>query len=187
MLLSKCCTQYASKFGNLSSGHRTGKGQFSLQSQRKAMPKNVQTTAQRHSSHTLGKECSKFSKLGFISTSENFQMSKLDLSKVDEPEIKLPTSIGSQKKQESSRKTSTSALWTTSKPLTVWITTNCGKILQEMGIPDHLTFLLKNLYGCQEATVKSRHRTTDWFQIGKNTTSCIWSPCSFNLYADFCM
>ena len=59
--------------------------------------------------------------------------------------------------------------------------------LKEMGIPDHLTFLLKNLYGCQEATVKSRHRTTDWFQIGKNTTSCIWSPCSFNLYADFCM
>ena len=55
-------------------------GQFSFQFQRKAMPKNVQTTAQRHSSHTLGKECSKFSELGFISTSENFQMSKLDLS-----------------------------------------------------------------------------------------------------------
>ena len=63
----KCCIQYAIKFGKLSSGHRTGKGQFSFQSQRKAMPKNVQTTAQLHSSHTLAKECSKFSKSGFSS------------------------------------------------------------------------------------------------------------------------
>ena len=55
MMLWKCCTQYASKFGKLSSGHRTGKGQFSFQSQRKAMPKNAQTTAQLHSSHTLVK------------------------------------------------------------------------------------------------------------------------------------
>ena len=61
----KCCTQYASKFGKLSSGHRTGKGQFSFQSQRKAMPKNAQTTAQLYSSHTLVKSCSKFSKPGF--------------------------------------------------------------------------------------------------------------------------
>ena len=65
MMLWKCCTQYASKFGKLSSGHRTQKGQFSTQSQRKAMPKNAQTTAQLHSSHTLVKSCSKFSKPGF--------------------------------------------------------------------------------------------------------------------------
>ena len=64
----KCCTQYASKFGKLSSGHRTGKGQFSFQFQRKAMPKNAQTTAQLHSSHMLVKECSKFSKPGFSNT-----------------------------------------------------------------------------------------------------------------------
>ena len=64
----KYCTQYASKFGNLSSGHRIGKDQFSFQSQRKAMPKNAQTTAQWHSSHTLVKQCSKFSKPGFNST-----------------------------------------------------------------------------------------------------------------------
>ena len=64
----KCCTQYASKFGKLSSGHRTGKGQFSFQSQRKAMPKNAQITAQLHSSHTLAKQSSKFSQLGFNST-----------------------------------------------------------------------------------------------------------------------
>ena len=64
----KCCTQYVSKFGKLYSDHRTGKGQFSFQSQRKATPKNVQTTAQLHSSHTLAKECSKFSMPGFNST-----------------------------------------------------------------------------------------------------------------------
>ena len=64
----KCCTQYASEFGKLSCGHRTRKGQFSFQSQRKAMPKNVQTTTQLHSSDTLAKKWSKFSKLGFNST-----------------------------------------------------------------------------------------------------------------------
>ena len=109
-------------------GHRTGKGQFSFQSQRKTMPKNAQTTAQLHSSHTLVKQWSKFSKPGFNSTwTVNFQMFKLDLEKAEEPEIKLPTSIGSLKKQESSRKTSTSALLTMPKPLTVWITKSCGK------------------------------------------------------------
>ena len=81
-------------------------------------------------------------------------MFKLVLEKAEEPEIKLPTSDGSLKKQESSRKTSTSALLTTPKPFTVWITTNC-KILKEMGILDHLTCLLRNLYAGQEATVRT--------------------------------
>ena len=95
------------------------------------MPENVQTTAQLHSSHMLAKYCSKFSKLGFNSTwTVNFQMFKLDLEKAEEPEIKLPTSSGSLKKLESSRKTSTSALLTMPKPLTVWITTNCGKFFK---------------------------------------------------------
>ena len=128
MMLWKCCTQYVSKFGKLSSGHRTGKGQFSFQSQRKAMPKNAQTTAQLHSSHTIVKWCSKFSKPGFSNTwTVNFQIFKLVLEKAQEPEIKLPTSTGSQKKQESSRKTSISALLTMPKPLTVWFTINYGK------------------------------------------------------------
>ena len=145
-MLWKCFTQSASKFGKLSSGHRTGKGQFSFQSQRKAMPKNAQTTAQLQSSHTLVKECLKFSKPGFNGTwTVNFQMFKLDLEKAEEPEIKLPTSAGSSKKQENSRKTSTSALLTMPKPLTVWTTTN-WKILKDMGIPDHLTCLLRNLH-----------------------------------------
>ena len=105
MMLWKCCTQYASKTGKLSSGHRTRKGQYSFQSQRKAMPKNVQTTAELQSSHTLAKYCSKFSNPGFNSTwTMNFQMFKLDLEKAEEPETKLPTSAGSSKKQESFRK-----------------------------------------------------------------------------------
>ena len=99
-----------------------------IQPQRRAMPKNVQTTPQLHSFHTLARKCSKFSKLGFNSMwNENFQMFKLDLEKAEEPEIKLPTSAGSWKRQGNSRETSTSALLTTLKPLTVWITANCGK------------------------------------------------------------
>ena len=82
-------------------------------------------------------------------------MFKLDLEKAEEPEIKLPTSAGSYKKEENSRKTSTSVSLTTLKPLTVWIITNRGKLLKEMGIPDHLTCLLRNLYAGQEATVRT--------------------------------
>ena len=108
-------------------------------------------------------------------------------SKGREPKIKLPTFTGSLKKQESSRKISASALLTMSKPLTVWITTN-WKILKEMGIPDHLTCFLRNLYAGQEATVRSGHGTTDWLQIGKGVhQSCILSPCLFNLYAEYIM
>ena len=112
-------------------------------------------------------------------------MFKLDLEKAEEPEIKLPISSGSSKKQESSRKISISALLTMPKPLTVWITIN-WKILREMGIPDHLTCLLRNLYAGQEATVRTGHGTADWFQIGKGVhQGCILSPCLFNLYAEY--
>ena len=104
----------------------------------------------------------------------NFQKFKLDLEKAEEPEIKLPTSAGLLKKQERSRKTS--ALLTMPKPLTVSITAN-WEILQEMGIPDHLTCLLRNLYAGQEATVRTEHGTTNWFQIGKGVRQgCILSP-----------
>ena len=98
------------------------------------------------------KWCFKFSKSGFSNMwTLNFQMFKLVLEKAEEPEIKLPTSAGSWKKQESSRKTSISALLTMPKLLTVWITINSGKFL-EMGIPDHLTCPLRNLYAGQEAS-----------------------------------
>ena len=114
-------------------------------------------------------------------------MFKLVLEKAEEPEIKLPMSAGSSKRQESSRKTSISALLTTPKPLTVWITIN-WKILKEMGIPDHLTCLLRNLYAGQEATVRTGHGPTDWFQIRKVVRQgCILSPCLFNLYAEYIM
>ena len=115
-------------------------------------------------------------------------MFKLDLEKAEEPEIKLPTSAGSWKKQESPIKTSISALFTMPKPLTVWTTTNSGKFLKEMGIQDHLTCLLRNLYAGQEATVRTGHGTTDWFQIGKEgCQGCILSPCLFNIYAEYMM
>ena len=111
-------------------------------------------------------------------------MFKLVLEKAEETEIKFPTSLGSSKKQENSRKISTSALLTMPKPLTVdhhklW------KILQEMGIPGHLTCLLRNLYASQKATVRIGHGTTDWIQIRKGVgQSCILSPC---LYAECIM
>ena len=114
-------------------------------------------------------------------------MFKLVLEKAKEPEIKLPTSAGSSKKQGGSNKTSISALLTMPNPLTVWITIN-WKILKEMGIPDHLTCLLRNLYAGQEATVRTGHGTTDWFQIGKGVCQgCILSPCLFNFYAEYIM
>ena len=104
-------------------------------------------------------------------------MFKLVLEKAEEPEIKLPTSAGSSKKQESSRKTFISAFDCVDHSK-LW------KILKEMGIPDHLTCLLRNWYAGQEATVRTRRGTTDWFQIGKG---CILSPCLFNFYAECIM
>ena len=102
-------------------------------------------------------------------------MFKLVLEKVEEPETKLPTSAGSQKKEESSRKTSTSALLTMPKPLTVWITTNGGKFLREGN-------LLRNLYAGQEATVRTRHGTTDWFQLGKEYVKAIYCHPAYLTY-----
>ena len=118
----------------------------------------------------------------------NFQMFKLLLEKAEEAEIKLPTSAGSSKKQESFRNISISALLTMPKPLNVWITINLWKILKEMGIPDHMTFLLRNLCAGQEAIVGTGHGTTDWFQIRKAIhQGCILSLCFFNLYAEYIM
>ena len=110
-------------------------------------------------------------------------MFKLVLEKAEEPEIKLSTSARSWKKQESSRKTSISALLT--MPVFDCVDHNeLWKILKEMGIPDHLTCLLRNLYSGQEATVRTGHGTTDWFQIGKGIhQGCIL----FNLYAEYIM
>ena len=116
---------------------------------------------------TWTRSYSKFSKLGFNSIwTENFQMYKLDLETAEEPEVNCQRLLDHRESKRIPEKISTSVSLTMLKPLTVWITTNSGKFLQ-MGIPDHLTCLLRNLYVGQEATVRTRHGTTDWFQIGK--------------------
>ena len=113
-------------------------------------------------------------------------MFRLVLAKAEEPELKLPTSSGSSKKQEFQKNIYCCFIYY-AKAFGCVITIN-WKILKEMGIPDHLTCLLRNLYAGQEATVKTGHGTTDWFQIGKEVhQGCILSPCLFNLYAEYIM
>ena len=115
-------------------------------------------------------------------------MFKLDLEKAEEPEIKLPISNGSSKKQESSRKKIYFCFIDYAKAFDCVDHNKLWKILKEMGTPDHLTCLLRNLYESQEATVKTGHGTTDWFQIGKGVhQGCILSHCLFNLYAEYIM
>ena len=104
----------------------------------------------------------------------------------EEPEIKLPTSVGSSKKQESSRKTSPSALLTTPKPL--YGSQKTGKFLKEMGIPDHLNCLLRNLYAVRKQQLELDMEQLDWFQIGKGVhQGCVLPPCLFNVYAEYIM
>ena len=147
------------------------------------------------------KRCSKYCTIALISHASKIMLKILQarlqqyvncelpdvqagLEKAEEPEIKLPTSTGSWKKPESSRKTSISALLTIAKPLTVWLTRN-WKILKEMGIPDHLTCLLRNLYAGKEAIVTTRLGTINWFQIERGVhQGSIFSPWLFNLYAE---
>ena len=118
----------------------------------------------------------------------NFQMFKLILEKAEKPEIKLPTFAGSWKKQESSRKTIYFCFIDYAKAFDCVDHNKLWKILKEMGIPEHLTCLFTNLYAGQEATVRTGHGTTDWFQIGKGVhQGCILSPCLFNLYAEYIM
>ena len=97
----------------------------------------------------------------------NFQMFKLDLEKAEGPGIKLPTSAGSSKKQETSRKNIYFCFIDYAKSFDCVDHNKLWKILKEVGIPDHLTCLWRNLYAGQDATVRTGHGTTDWFQIGK--------------------
>ena len=150
------------------------------------MPKSAQTTAQLHSSHTLV--------MLKILKARLQQYVNCEL-----PDVQAGFRKGRGTRDqianicwiiENSRefqKTSISALLTMPKPLTVWITIN-WKILKEMGISDHLTCLLRNLYAGQEATVRTGHGAADWFQRGKGVhQGCILSPCLFNLYAKYIM
>ena len=116
----------------------------------------------------------------------NFQMFKLVLEKAEEPEIKLSTSAGSSKKQESSRKTSISALLTMPKSLTVWITKNCGKFWKRWEYQITWPASWETCMQVSKQQFRTGHGTTDWFQIGKGVRQgCILSPCLFNLYAEY--
>ena len=177
-MLWKCCTKYASKFGKLGSSHSTGKGQFSLQSQRKAMPNIVQTTHltcyQSNAQHSPSQ----------ASTVHEpwFPEIQLDLEKAEEPETKLPTSIESSKSKRVPEKKNISALLT-AKGFDFGDHSKLWKLLKEMGLPDHVACLRRSRYASQEATVRTG--TIDWFQIGKGVCQgCILPPCLFNLYAE---
>ena len=118
----------------------------------------------------------------------NFQMFRLVLEKAEEPEIKLPTSVGLSKKQESSRKTSISALLTMPKPSTVRITINCRKLWKRWEYQTTFPPSCETCIAAQEAVVRTRQGTMDWFQIRKGVhQGCILSPYLFNLYAEYIM
>ena len=159
-MLWKCCIQYASKLGKFSSGHRSGKGQFSLQSQRKAMPKNAQTTAQLHSYHTL-------------------VMLKILQARLQQyVNCELPDVQAAFRKGRGTRDQIANICWIIEKAIefqkNIYFCfidyakafdcvdhNKLWKILKEMGIPGHLTHLLRNLYAGQEATVRAGHGTID--------------------------
>ena len=182
-MLWKCCTQYASKFGKLSCGHKTGKGQFSFQSQRKAMLKNVQNTTQLHSSHHTSKVMLKILQA---------RLQQFVNHELPDVQAGFRTGRGTTHQIANIR-------WITEKARefqkNIYLCfidyakafdcvdhNKLWKILKEMGIPDHLTCLLRNLFAGQEATVRTGHGPTDWFQIGKGVRQgYILSPCLFNL------
>ena len=158
MILWKCCTQYASKFGKLSSGHRTGRLVF-IPIPKKGNTKECSNYRTIELISHAAKWCSKFSKLGFNSMwTVNFQIFKLVLEKAEEPEIKWMNHWIIEKAREFQK--NIFFCFINYAKAVVWITIN-WKILQQMGIPDHLTCLLRNLYAGQEVTVRTGHGTID--------------------------
>ena len=139
----------------------------------------------------LARSSLKSFKLGFSSTwTKNYQMYKLGLEKAEEPEIKLPTLVGSWRKQGNSRKTYNSALLTMLKPLTVWITTNCEKFLNRWEFQNILPVSWETCMWIKKQQLEPNmlNQTIDWFKIGKGVRQgCILSPCSFNFYAEYIM
>ena len=179
IMVWKCCTLFASKSGKLSSSHRTGNGQFSFQSKRKAMP--------------------------LISHASKIMLKFLQARFQQYVNRELPDVQAGFRKGRGTRDQIANIHWIMEKAREFqkniyfcFIEYAKGfdcvdhnklwEILKEMEIPDHLTCLLRNLYAGQEATVRPGHGTTDWFQIGKGVCqSCILSPCLFNLYAEYIM
>ena len=181
-MLWKCLTQYASIFGKLSSGHKTGKGQFSFQSQRKAMSKSAQSTTQLHSSHAskvmlkiLQARLQQYLNRDLPDVQAGFRKGRgtryqiMNICWIIEKASKFQENIYF-------------CFIDHAKAFDCVDHNKLWKILQEMGIPDHLTCLLRNLYAGQEATVRTGNGTTDCFQTGKGVhQGCILSPCLFNL------
>ena len=179
MILWKCCTQYASKFGKLSSGHRTGKGQFSFQSPEKGN----------------AKECANYHKIACISHASKVMLKILQARLQQYVNCELPDVQAVFRKGWGTRDQIANTRWIMEKArefqkniyfcfIDYAKAFDCvdhnklWTILKEMGIPDHLTCLFRNLYAGQEATVRTGHGTTDWFQIGKGVhQGCILSPC----------
>ena len=161
-----------------SNGHRTGQGQFSCQSQKRAVPKNVQTTVQVWSFHVLVSLCSKAFKLGFRGTwTKNFQMYKLSLEKAEELEIKLLTFVWIVEKAREFQKNIYFCFINHAKAFDCMDHNKLWKALRQMGLPDHLTCLLRNLYAGQTATVRTLYGKTDWFKIKKGVRQgCLLSP-----------
>ena len=189
MMLWKGCTQYASKFGILSSGHRTGKKSVFI-----PIPKKGNA-----------KECSNHHTIALISHASKVMLKFLQARLQQYVNRELPDVQAGFRKGRGTRDQIAKHLLDHGKSkrvpekhlfLLYWLCQSFDcvdhnklwKILKEMGIPDHLTCLLRNLYASQEATVRTGHGTTDWFQIGKGVRQgCILSPCLFNLYAEYIM
>ena len=187
-MLWKCCTQYASIFGKLSSGHRTERGQFSFQASRKAMPNDVQTTIQLYSSQILVKECSQFSKPGFNSTQPWISRCLAGFRKGRGTRDQIVNIRWIIKKAREFQKNIYFCFTDYAKAFDCVDHNKLWKIMKEMGIPSHLICLLWNLYAGQEATVRTGQETTDWFQIGKGVhQGWILSPFLLNVYAEYIM
>ena len=187
-MLLKCCTQYACKFGKLSSGHRTGKGVF------------IPTPKKRSA-----KQCLNYHTILLISHASEVKLKILQARFQQYGNQELPDVQAGFRKERGIRDQVANSRWITDKARDFqkniyfcfvdyakafdYVDHNkLWKICKELGIPDHLTCLLRNLYAGQEATVRTRHGTIDWFQIGKTVhQGCILSPCLFNFYAEYIM
>ena len=185
-MLFKCCTQYASKFGKLSSGHKTGKGQLSFQSQWKAMPKMLKLP--HNCTHFTYKQMLKI----FQARLQHYVNQELPdvqagFRKSRGTRDQIANSCWIIEKEREFQKTSISALLTMPNPLTVWITINCGKFWRWWDYKPPELPLEKPI--CRSgSTVRTGHGTTDWFQIGKGVRQgCILSPGLFNFFAEYIM
>ena len=189
MMLLKCCIQYASKFGKLSSGHTTGKKKSIF------LPIIKKGNA---------KECSDYHTIALISHASKIMLKILQARFQQYVNRELPDVQAGFRKGRGTRDQISNTHWIIEKARefqknNYFCFIDCAKAfdsvdhkklwkIEEMGIPDHLTCLLRNLYAHQEATVAIRHGTADWFQIGKGVyQGCILSPCLFNLYAEYIM